>query len=59
MSPLEKKILELLPLLSEDAKFKARLILGEQPSKKLTKKEKAFTDEDVRVALCKALKIIQ
>ena len=38
MNALEQKILELLPLLSEDAKFKARLILGENPS--FTKKKK-------------------
>ena len=34
MNALEQKILELLPLLSEDAKFKARLILGENPTKR-------------------------
>jgi hypothetical protein len=38
MNALEQKILELLPLLSEDVKFKARLILGENPS--FTKKKK-------------------
>ena len=57
MNPLEKKILEFLPLLSEDAKFKARLILGVQPIKR--KENEIITDEEVRVALCKALKIVQ
>ena len=55
MNALEQKILELLPLLSEDAKFKARLILGENPTKR--KENEIITDEEVRVALCKALKI--
>ena len=57
MNPIEKKILEFLPLLSEDAKFKARLILGVQPIKR--KENEIITDEEVRVALCKALKIVQ
>ena len=57
MNALEQKILELLPLLSEDAKFKARLILGENLTKR--KENEIITDEEVRVALCKALKIVQ
>ena len=58
MNALEQKILELLPLLSEDAKFKARLILGENPS--FTKQKKTsnrLTKEQRRVIIRKALKI--
>jgi hypothetical protein len=55
MNPLEKKIIELLPLLSEEAKFKARVVLGENPSS--NKQEENVTDEDVHLAMCKFLKI--
>ena len=34
MIPLEQKILDLLPVLSEEAKNKARFILGTKPTKK-------------------------
>ena len=57
LGSLEQKILELLPLLSEDAKFKARLILGENLTKR--KENEIITDEEVRVAICKALNIVQ
>ena len=55
MSPLEKKILELLPLLSEDAKFKARLILGEnsRTSGNISNDDLA---EQARLAVLKFLK---
>jgi len=57
MNALEQKILELLPLLSEDAKFKARLILGENPTKR--KENEIITDEQVMANIRKALKIDQ
>ena len=58
MSPLEQNIINLLPTLSDEAKSKARLVLGENPS--LTKKKKTrnrLTKEDSRVLIRKALKI--
>lgn len=57
MNALEQKMLELLPLLSEDAKFKARLILGENTTKR--KENEIITDEQVRANIRKALKIDQ
>ena len=55
MNALEQKIIELLPLLSEEAKFKARVVLGENPSS--NKQEENVTDEDVSLAMRKFLKI--
>ena len=55
MSPLEQNIIESLHLLSDEAKSKARLVLGENPSS--NQQEKNVTDEDVRVAMYKFLKI--
>tara|TARA_R110002074_G_scaffold348182_1_gene518566 strand:+ start:219 stop:386 length:168 start_codon:yes stop_codon:yes gene_type:complete len=55
MSPLEKNIIDSLHLLSNEAKAKARIILGEKPS--YTKKQKAVTEEDVRMAIYKSLKL--
>ena len=55
MSPLEQNIINLLPTLSDEAKSKARFILGENPSS--NQQEKNVTDEDVRVAMYKFLKI--
>jgi hypothetical protein len=56
MSPLEKKILEVLPLHSEDAKFKARLILGWNSSSSGNISKDVY-DEKVRLSLYKFLKI--
>ena len=55
MSPLEQNIINLLPTLSDEAKSKARSVLGENPSS--NQQEKNVTDEDVRVAMYKFLKI--
>jgi len=55
MNPLEKKVLELLPLLSEEAKRSAYSILGKPAVKKKTRKE--LTKEYHRALLRKALKI--
>ena len=55
MSPLEQNIIDSLHLLSDEAKFKARVVLGENPSS--NKQEENVTDEDVRLAMCKFLKI--
>lgn len=55
MSPLEKNIIDSLYLLSDEAKSKARLLLGEKPSS--YKQTKAITDEDVRMAIYKSLKL--
>ena len=60
MNALEQKILELLPLLSDEAKSKARLILGENPS--FTKQKKTsnhLTKQEAVVLVRKALKIDQ
>ena len=55
MNPLEEKVLELLPLLSEEAKKQAYSILGKPAVKKKTRKE--LTKEYHRALLRKALKI--
>ena len=58
MSPLEQNIINLLPTLSDEAKSKARFILGENPS--FTKQKKTsnrLTKEQRRVIIRKALKI--
>ncbi len=55
MSPLEQNIINLLPTLSDEAKRKARLVLGENPS--FTQKNEKISDEEVRLALYKTLKI--
>lgn len=55
MNPLEEKILDLLPILSDKAKNRARFILGTKPTKK-RKKEPVITPEEARVIVRKFLK---
>ena len=58
MSPLEQNIINLLPTLSDEAKSKARFILGENPSfNKQKKTSNRLTKEQRRVIIRKALKI--
>jgi len=58
LSPLEQNIINLLPTLSDEAKRKARLVLGENPSfTKPIKNSNRLTKEDSRVLIRKALKI--
>ena len=60
MNALEQKILEFLPLLSDEAKRKARLVLGKNPS--FTKKKKTsnhLTKQEAVVLVRKFLKIDQ
>ena len=54
MIPLEQKILDLLPVLSEEAKNKARFILGTKPTKK--KKKQVLTQEEARLIIAKHVK---
>lgn len=56
MIPLEQKILDLLPVLSDEAKNKARLILGTKPPKR--KKKQVLTNEEARLIVSKLLKKI-
>jgi len=53
MSPLEQNIIDSLHLLSDEAKAKARIVLGEAPSSDNISDD----DEQVRVAVYKFLKI--
>ena len=59
MSPLEQNIIESLHLLSDEARSKARLVLGDSPS--FTKKKKnikqIISNNQVRANIRKALKI--
>ena len=55
MSPLENKILELLPLLSEEAKNRARFILGNKVVKK-RKRLPLISPEELRLKLLKYMK---
>lgn len=58
MSPLEQNIINLLPTLSDEAKTKARLVLGEDLS--FTKKKKTsnhLTKQEAVVLVRKMLKI--
>jgi len=54
MSPLEQNIIDSLHLLSDEAKAKARIVLGEAPS---SSDNISDDDEQVRVAVYKFLKI--
>ena len=59
MSPLEQNIINLLPTLSDEAKSKARLILGENPSftKPIKNSKQIISTYQVRANIRKALKI--
>lgn len=52
MSPLEQNIINLLPTLSNEAKEKARFILGEK--KKVTKRKPVLTHEEARLIIQKS-----
>jgi|TARA_R110000744_G_C19010690_1_gene522968 hypothetical protein len=56
MSPLEQNIIDSLHLLSDEAKAKARIVLGEAPSSSDNISDDEY-DEQVRVAVYKFLKI--
>ena len=59
MSPLEQNIINLLPTLSDEAKSKARSVLGENPSFTQKKKniKQIISNNQVRANIRKALKI--
>ena len=58
MSPLEQNIINLLPTLSDEAKSKARFILGENPSfSKKKKNSNHLTKQEAVVLVRKMLKI--
>ena len=52
MSPLEQNIIDSLHLLSDEAKAKARIVLGEAPSSSDNISDDEY-DEQVRVAVYK------
>jgi len=52
MSPLEQNIINLLPTLSNEAKDKARFILGEK--KKVRKRKPVLTDDEARLIIQKS-----
>lgn len=56
MSPLENKILELLPLLSEEAKNRARFILGNKVVKK-RKRLPIVDDAKINLMIMKSMKL--
>ncbi|CAI8362064.1 MAG: Uncharacterised protein [Flavobacterium sp. SCGC AAA160-P02] len=54
MTTLEEKILDLLPILSDEAKNRARFILGTKPTKK-RKRKQALTIEEARIIVRKTI----
>ena len=56
MSELEQNIVNLLPMLSEEAKKKARFVLGQEPIKK-KKSNDFFSEEKANLIISRYLKL--